>query len=89
MIEAINDAHRVMMARDPDIIVFGEDVGYFGGVFRATAGLQTEFGKTRCFDAHSASCQNLPRVAAAPHRTKIFRIWGKPANLKVNLLSAS
>lgn len=51
MIEAINDAHRVMMARDPDIVVFGEDVGYFGGVFRATAGLQQEFGKERCFDA--------------------------------------
>jgi 2-oxoisovalerate dehydrogenase E1 component beta subunit len=51
MIEAINDAHRVTMARDPDIVVFGEDVGYFGGVFRATAGLQKEFGKTRCFDA--------------------------------------
>lgn len=51
MIEAINDAHRVTMAADPDIVVFGEDVGYFGGVFRATAGLQQEFGKTRCFDA--------------------------------------
>ena len=51
MIEAINDAHRVMMERDPDIVVFGEDVGYFGGVFRATAGLQKQFGKTRCFDA--------------------------------------
>ena len=51
MIEAINDAHRVMMDRDPDIVVFGEDVGYFGGVFRATAGLQEQFGKTRCFDA--------------------------------------
>ena len=51
MIEAINDAHRVAMAGDPDIVVFGEDVGYFGGVFRATAGLQQEFGKTRCFDA--------------------------------------
>ena len=51
MIEAINDAHRVMMERDSDIVVFGEDVGYFGGVFRATAGLQEKFGKTRCFDA--------------------------------------
>jgi 2-oxoisovalerate dehydrogenase E1 component beta subunit len=51
MIEAINDAHRVMMERDPDIVVYGEDVGYFGGVFRATAGLQKQFGKTRCFDA--------------------------------------
>ena len=51
MIEAINDAHRVMMARDENIVVYGEDVGYFGGVFRATAGLQKEFGKTRAFDA--------------------------------------
>ena len=38
MIQAINDAHRVMMERDPDIVVFGEDIGYFGGVFRATEG---------------------------------------------------
>ena len=51
MIQAINDAHRVMMERDPDIVVYGEDIGYFGGVFRATAGLQKEFGKTRVFDA--------------------------------------
>ena len=51
MIEAINDAHRVTMAADDTIVVFGEDVGYFGGVFRATAGLQQQFGKTRCFDA--------------------------------------
>ena len=51
MIQAINDAHKVMMRRDPDVVVYGEDVGFFGGVFRATEGLQKEFGKTRCFDA--------------------------------------
>src|SRR5436189_2834013 len=51
MIEALNDAHDVMMARDSDIVVFGEDVGYFGGVFRVTAGLQKKYGKTRVFDA--------------------------------------
>ena len=45
MIQALNDAHQVMMARDDDIVVFGEDIGYFGGVFRATEGLQKEFGK--------------------------------------------
>jgi 2-oxoisovalerate dehydrogenase E1 component beta subunit len=50
MIEAINDAHRVMMARDPDIVVYGEDIGFFGGVFRATAGLQKKFGPQRVFD---------------------------------------
>jgi 2-oxoisovalerate dehydrogenase E1 component beta subunit len=51
MIEALNSAHKVMMARDPDIVVFGEDIGYFGGVFRVTAGLQKEFGTSRVFDA--------------------------------------
>jgi 2-oxoisovalerate dehydrogenase E1 component beta subunit len=51
MIEALNDAHDVMMARDEDIVVFGEDAGYFGGVFRVTAGLQKKYGTTRVFDA--------------------------------------
>ncbi|MBF9195816.1 alpha-ketoacid dehydrogenase subunit beta [Microvirga terrestris] len=51
MIEAIRDAMDVMMARDERVVVFGEDVGYFGGVFRCTAGLQQKYGKTRCFDA--------------------------------------
>lgn len=50
MIEAINSALEIMLDRDPDVIVMGEDVGYFGGVFRATAGLQKKFGKTRVFD---------------------------------------
>jgi 2-oxoisovalerate dehydrogenase E1 component beta subunit len=50
MIEAIRDAMDVMMARDERVVVFGEDVGYFGGVFRCTAGLQQKYGKTRCFD---------------------------------------
>jgi 2-oxoisovalerate dehydrogenase E1 component beta subunit len=50
MIEAIRDAMDVMMGVNQDVIVFGEDVGYFGGVFRATQGLQAKYGKTRCFD---------------------------------------
>jgi 2-oxoisovalerate dehydrogenase E1 component beta subunit len=50
MIQAINSAMDVMMARDPNVIVMGEDVGYFGGVFRATAGLQAKYGKARAFD---------------------------------------
>ena len=50
MIEAINDALGVMLERDPDVILLGEDIGYFGGVFRCTAGLQERFGKTRVFD---------------------------------------
>ncbi|NOG71423.1 alpha-ketoacid dehydrogenase subunit beta [Roseicella sp. DB1501] len=51
MVEAIRDALDVMMARDPRVVVFGEDVGYFGGVFRCTEGLQRKYGASRCFDA--------------------------------------
>ncbi|SOC37667.1 branched-chain alpha-keto acid dehydrogenase E1 component [Rhizobium subbaraonis] len=51
MIEAVRSAMDVSMGRDDDVVVFGEDVGYFGGVFRCTQGLQAKYGKTRCFDA--------------------------------------
>jgi 2-oxoisovalerate dehydrogenase E1 component beta subunit len=51
MIQALNSAHRIAMERDPDVVVYGEDAGYFGGVFRVTEGLQKTFGKTRAFDA--------------------------------------
>ena len=50
MIEAIRDALAVMMARDERVVSFGEDAGFFGGVFRCTEGLQQEFGKHRSFD---------------------------------------
>jgi len=50
MIQAINDALDTMLTRDPDVLIFGEDVGYFGGVFRATDGLQKKHGLKRCFD---------------------------------------
>jgi 2-oxoisovalerate dehydrogenase E1 component beta subunit len=51
MIQALNSAHDVMMERDSDTVVMGEDVGYFGGVFRVTEGLQKKYGKQRVFDA--------------------------------------
>jgi 2-oxoisovalerate dehydrogenase E1 component beta subunit len=50
MIQALRSAMDVMLARNPDVVVFGEDVGYFGGVFRCTEGLQAKYGKTRVFD---------------------------------------
>jgi len=50
MIEAIRDAIDCKMAEDPDVIVFGQDVGFFGGVFRCTDGLQQKYGRSRCFD---------------------------------------
>ena len=51
MIQALNSALDVMMDKDPNVLTFGEDVGYFGGVFRVTDGLQKKYGLTRCFDA--------------------------------------
>jgi 2-oxoisovalerate dehydrogenase E1 component beta subunit len=56
MIQAINSALDVMMDRDPQVVVMGEDVGYFGGVFRATAGLQVKYGKNRVFDTPITEC---------------------------------
>jgi pyruvate dehydrogenase E1 component beta subunit len=50
VIQAVNDALRLEMRRDPRVVVLGEDVGAFGGVFRATAGLQQEFGAARVVD---------------------------------------
>ena len=50
MIQAITDALRTELRNDPNVLVFGEDVGANGGVFRATEGLQKEFGEDRVFD---------------------------------------
>ena len=51
MIQALRSAMDVMLERDDNVVVFGQDVGYFGGVFRCTEGLQKKYGKTRVFDA--------------------------------------
>ena len=51
MIESIRDAMDVAMGIDENVVVFGEDVGYFGGVFRCTQGLQEKYGRQRCFDS--------------------------------------
>ena len=50
MIQAITDALRCELKDDENVLVFGEDVGVNGGVFRATEGLQKEFGEGRVFD---------------------------------------
>jgi len=50
IIQAVNDALRLEMRRDRDVVVLGEDVGKFGGVFRATQGLFEEFGADRVID---------------------------------------
>ena len=50
MVEAINDALRVEMRRDPRVVLLGEDVGIKGGVFGCSAGLWKEFGGDRVMD---------------------------------------
>lgn len=50
LVQAINDALRVEMRRDPRVVVLGEDVGRAGGVFRVTQGLWDEFGDDRVVD---------------------------------------
>ena len=50
IIQAVNDALRIQMRMDDSVVILGEDVGKFGGVFRATSGLFDEFGGDRCID---------------------------------------
>ena len=51
MVESVNSAIDTMLSKDEDVIMFGEDVGYFGGVFRTSDGLQERHGKHRVFDS--------------------------------------
>ena len=50
MVQALNSALDVMLGRDRNVVVLGEDVGYFGGVFRVTDGLQRKYGEHRVLD---------------------------------------
>ena len=51
MIESLNSALDNMLEKHDNVVIFGEDVGYFGGVFRVTDGLQDKHGLQRVFDA--------------------------------------
>ncbi len=50
MIQALNSAMDIMLGRDPKVVLLGEDIGYFGGVFRTTDGLQRKYGPHRVLD---------------------------------------
>ncbi len=50
MIQALNSAMDIKLGQDPSVVVMGEDVGYFGGVFRVTDGLQRKYGESRVMD---------------------------------------
>ena len=56
MIQALNSALNTKMEEDPNVLSFGEDTGYFGGVFRVTDQLQQKHGLTRSFDAPISEC---------------------------------
>lgn len=49
-IQALNNAIDLAMEKYPEVVTYGEDVGYVGGVFRATRGLQKKYGENRVFD---------------------------------------
>ena len=51
MILALRSAMDVVLERDDNVVVYGQDVGYFGGVFRCTEGLQKKYGTSRVFDS--------------------------------------
>ena len=51
LVEAVTNALDVAMDKDKNVVVYGEDVGFEGGVFRATKGLQAKYGEERCFDS--------------------------------------
>jgi 2-oxoisovalerate dehydrogenase E1 component beta subunit len=51
IIQSVNSALDIILEKDSNVCIFGEDVGYFGGVFRCTDGLQTKYGKHRVFDS--------------------------------------
>src|SRR5487761_1905438 len=50
MIQALNSAMDILLGRDPSVVLMGEDIGYFGGVFRTTEGLQRKYGEHRVLD---------------------------------------
>ena len=51
LVQAVNDAINIKLQEDPNVVVYGEDVGVEGGVFRATEGLQQKYGESRVFDS--------------------------------------
>lgn len=64
-IEALNNAIELNMQKDSSIILYGEDAGFEGGVFRATQGLQEKFGEKRVFDAPIAEASIMGTAVGA------------------------
>ena len=85
MVAALNAALRDALAGDPRTLVFGEDVGELGGVFRVTEGLQAEFGRERVFNTPIAEagiagiCVGLAMAGWRPIAEMQFEGFSYPA----------
>ena len=91
MLQAINNALDLAMAKDDGVVCFGEDVGHFGGVFRATSKLQEKYGKARCFNtplteqgiagfANGMAAQGMKPVAEIQFADYIFPAFDQIVN---------
>jgi len=91
MLQAINNALDLAMAKDDGVVCFGEDVGHFGGVFRATSKLQEKYGKDRCFNtplteqgiagfANGMAAQGMKPVAEIQFADYIFPAFDQIVN---------
>jgi 2-oxoisovalerate dehydrogenase E1 component len=77
--KAVNAALRSELAARPDVLVYGEDVGFAGGIFGISRGLQEEFGEGRVFDtpiAESAILGSAVGAAMAGMRPIVEIMWG-------------
>ena len=94
MLQAINDALSLAMQQDERVLVFGEDVGHFGGVFRATSSLTKKYGHARCFNtplteqgivgfANGLAAQGMLPVAEIQFADYIFPAFDQIVNEKL------
>ena len=74
MIQALNSAMDIMLARDPNVVVLGEDVGFFGGVFRVTDGLQREIAAAASAPAVRARIEALGFQPTDPTAQDLARV---------------
>lgn len=91
LLQAINNALDTALSNDPSVVCFGEDVGHFGGVFRATSHLQEKHGRARCFNtplteqgivgfANGLAAQGMTPVAEIQFADYIFPAFDQIVN---------
>ena len=91
LLQAINNALDIALSSDEKALCFGEDVGHFGGVFRATSHLQEKYGKHRCFNtplteqgivgfANGLAAQGMTAIAEIQFADYIFPAFDQIVN---------